>query len=299
MNLVYRQFCRFWFASITLSALGSGCATVVNGPTQTVEVLSDPPGATATLERSRMSVTTPGSFELVRKRGRYEITFSKPGYRSVTVAVVRKQSYATAGNLVLGGSIGANVDENSGSNYRLEPDPVKVALVPVDTWDGLPGHALVEPVSAAPLRTPPSLSGTHWESCDRTTAHREAQAERVTRWIDDALSVDGSFAEVRTRVDDGDEDGAAVVWATRLLELCSRQGPSGRHETIAIFEFDVSCDGTRIRSGVKTISIERLADSYGSLSEDIDLTSQRAVVTTAVREFLPEVKSQMRAGLLP
>ena len=38
-----------------------------------------------------------------------------------------------AGNVILGGLIGAAVDVGSGAMNDLRPNPVKVALVPVDT----------------------------------------------------------------------------------------------------------------------------------------------------------------------
>jgi hypothetical protein len=150
-------------ASILTLAAG-GCATVFNGTRQKIEVVSEPPGATASALGQQ--VTTPGILVLPRKAQALEIKVEKEGYEARTIALRRVTSglvyldfIAIPAGIVGGAAAGAGlsndhgwfagwteaaygaaaggvglsgaafaIDYTNGSAYRLEPGKVVVRL---------------------------------------------------------------------------------------------------------------------------------------------------------------------------
>jgi hypothetical protein len=112
-------------AGILASLLG-GCATVVNGTTQTIPVSSSPSGASIFAD-GRFMGTTPCQVELSRRTS-HVLSFEKEGYEPTSVAISREISAMTAGNVLIGGLIGLGVDAVSGANYRLVPESISVSL---------------------------------------------------------------------------------------------------------------------------------------------------------------------------
>ena len=138
--------------------LSAGCATIFHGRTQRIEIVTDPPGATAVAAGAR--VTTPGFLLLRRDASILEIRVEKEGYVSKTVRLARRVSglvWANLGWAGLGVTIGATqpplfkrgsdspgdawavggvgaaafgfgVDYVTGAAYRLEPVTVVVKL---------------------------------------------------------------------------------------------------------------------------------------------------------------------------
>lgn len=77
---------------------------------------------------------TPTSFKLVR-RGHYELKIEKEGYETASITVNCQVSDAgsvgIAGNVCLGGCIGAGVDAASGGMDEFVPNPVEIVLAPL------------------------------------------------------------------------------------------------------------------------------------------------------------------------
>ena len=77
---------------------------------------------------------TPSSFRLKRE-GSYNVAVSKSGYQTVQSVVSHSVAgggaAGMAGNVLLGGVIGAVVDSNTGAMMNLTPNPLKVALSPI------------------------------------------------------------------------------------------------------------------------------------------------------------------------
>lgn len=109
----------------------SGCATITRGSSDTLVVESDPPGADVKLTNG-LTGKTPTSFKLDRDAN-LVVTITKEGYEKVDVNVTPQVAGAgsagMAGNILLGGLIGAAVDAGTGAMYDLKPNPVKVTLV--------------------------------------------------------------------------------------------------------------------------------------------------------------------------
>ena len=107
----------------------SGCASIVHGTRQTVNIETDPPGATVINRRLPSQAVTPANLNLKRKY-EYEFQIEKPGYKTESVLVEKNISGWFWGNILLGGIIGIIVDLNNGAGYKLEPEDVFVKLQP-------------------------------------------------------------------------------------------------------------------------------------------------------------------------
>jgi hypothetical protein len=118
---------------VTFVACLHGCATMVHGRTQIVEVDSAPKGATATIQPGGDVIVTPSQVSLSRKSS-YVVHFKKAGYEPASVTLVSKASTSLWRNAVwihpVGWIIGAIVDVSTGGGYDLQPEKVEVRLVP-------------------------------------------------------------------------------------------------------------------------------------------------------------------------
>lgn len=109
---------------ILSATLLSGCATVVTGTTQTVDVRSYPPGAQCTLARAGMVIATvdetPQSIEISRSLRDVELRCSKPGYDDGHGTLRSDMHEAALGNVFVGGAVGGAVDAATGAigQYR-------------------------------------------------------------------------------------------------------------------------------------------------------------------------------------
>ena len=120
---------------ITAAALlSTACATITRGSTEAWTVETDPSGATVRTSAGYACEATPCTWKLPRKTA-FEVTISKPGYKTVQTQVVTTISTAggagMAGNVILGGLIGATVDLTTGAMKDLKPNPLTVKLEPV------------------------------------------------------------------------------------------------------------------------------------------------------------------------
>jgi hypothetical protein len=143
---------------LAVALLPAGCATIFHGRTQRIEIVTDPPGATAVAGGQRVS--TPGFLLLRRDQTDFEIRIEKDGYAPKTVRLTRRVSGLVWANLgwaglglavgatqqplfsrtsdspgnawVVGGAgaaaFGFGVDFVTGGAYRLEPATVVVKL---------------------------------------------------------------------------------------------------------------------------------------------------------------------------
>ncbi len=95
---------------------------------------SEPSGAVVTTSMG-LSGKTPCTFKVSRKGG-FVVTIEKEGYETVRVQVDSQIAGAgaagMAGNVILGGLIGAAVDAGTGATLQLKPNPIQVKLVPID-----------------------------------------------------------------------------------------------------------------------------------------------------------------------
>jgi hypothetical protein len=108
-----------------------GCATVIKGSSQSIQVSSDPPAADILLDEKLVG-QTPKTLAL-KRNSNYLITVQKNGFEQQSVPVVKDVGGAVWGNMLLGGMVGWGVDAASGAQYNLLPASVTVKLVPINT----------------------------------------------------------------------------------------------------------------------------------------------------------------------
>jgi hypothetical protein len=108
-----------WIASATSALLLTGCATMIRGTHEPLQLSSSPEGAVAQISNGQ-SCTTPCAMDEERDSS-FSITFSKDGCDSQTVSVF--PTLAGAGVL-----LGGIIDYGTGAVYSLRPNPVVTTL---------------------------------------------------------------------------------------------------------------------------------------------------------------------------
>lgn len=153
---------RYLFVILALVQL-AGCATIIRGTEQSLQIMSEPPGAKAMLATGQ-SCITPCSLNLSRSTSTV-ISFEKEGCEREMASVF--PTIAGAG-IVLGGVI----DYGTGAVYNLQPNPVIANL--------RCGISIAQPVVAptAPTIIPassPAINGNSPVSADAQL--RKAETE--------------------------------------------------------------------------------------------------------------------------
>lgn len=132
-------------ASVACIALLQGCATIVSGTKDTIEVTSEPPGAAVRLEKNDNEYTTPASFELTR-RSSHTMLVSRDGYHTERVTIGRTLNPWIFGNVIFGGVIGVVIDLVSGATFSPSPGKAHIELAPLgpgetaEIRDWIPPH---------------------------------------------------------------------------------------------------------------------------------------------------------------
>ena len=116
------------------------CATVTKGTEDTVTFESTPSGAAVSFNEvtgriNQSGCTTPCTIELNRKYT-YSVEFEKEGYETWVQLLEPKLSgdgtAGMAGNILLGGVIGAAVDASTGAMNDLRLNPMVATLVSLE-----------------------------------------------------------------------------------------------------------------------------------------------------------------------
>lgn len=119
-------------AAVVCAALSStACATITRGTSEAWTVQTEPSGAAVRTTAGFACDATPCTFKMPRK-AEFQVTITKPGYKTVNTQVIHQVSAGggagMAGNVILGGIIGAGVDIASGAMMELKPNPLVVTL---------------------------------------------------------------------------------------------------------------------------------------------------------------------------
>lgn len=154
--MISKRHARFAAQALTLVGLSvslPACATITRGTTQEFVIESSPPGARAATSNGFSCEATPCTFRMPRKDA-FTVTISHDGYAEQTHSIESKMSggggAALAGNILVGGLIGAGVDATSGALNDLTPNPLIVTL---DT-EGAAASKAAAVVAAAPQAQP-------------------------------------------------------------------------------------------------------------------------------------------------
>ncbi|MCS6294344.1 MAG: hypothetical protein H8J66_14835 [Nitrospira sp.] len=139
------------FVALSLIALlAAGCASITSGTTQEVSFQSNPDDVTVTItkqvhdraEESKVQysvvwkeeVRVLGKTPLTNRLDRAEhqtITFSKDGYKPLTMPLTTTLNGYFWGNIVTGGFIGSTTDSMTGAMYEYSPSQYFVTLIPL------------------------------------------------------------------------------------------------------------------------------------------------------------------------
>ena len=106
--------------------LTSACASITQGTTQSVSVVTEPPGATCIISREGVQVAivnpTPGTIRIDKSSRALDVRCTldnhEPGLTSVSSSV----QAMTAGNILVGGAIGLAVDAATGAMHQYPPN---------------------------------------------------------------------------------------------------------------------------------------------------------------------------------
>lgn len=105
----------------------SGCATILNGSKQDVQINSDPSGAKVYVNNTYQG-ETPLTKSMERKSENIEIKIKLDGYKTYSLNLRRNFNGTTLVNIVLGGIIGIGIDAATGAMYKLDPSTVRADL---------------------------------------------------------------------------------------------------------------------------------------------------------------------------
>ncbi|MDB6058695.1 MAG: hypothetical protein JWO95_2539 [Verrucomicrobiales bacterium] len=126
-------------AFVALSIVISGCASIISGTNQTINITSVPDAADVKIEKLTIAENytafegkTPAKATLPRK-GSYLVTVSLAGYQKAQIPLDPGMNGWVWGNLLFGGLVGVVIDSSDGAANKLNPDEIKVNLVRVKT----------------------------------------------------------------------------------------------------------------------------------------------------------------------
>jgi hypothetical protein len=127
-----------FFVVVLFVRLSIGCATIIHGSSQDINISSAPDQADVWIDGARMG-TTPTKVTLKRKND-YLVTVKKEGYKEATVKIEGATSAWIIGNVIFGGIIGCGIDFITGGAYDLKPERVDFNMTKLAELDGKTIH---------------------------------------------------------------------------------------------------------------------------------------------------------------
>lgn len=140
-----RALCALIFAAWSVTA--SSCGLLFQGTTEEINVASDPPGATVTLNDGETKVT-PFSITVPRQKD-LQFHFSKPGYQSADVADNSQVEFG----YMMGDFMLWSIDAAAGAGYAHQQATVTAHLDPLA---GAPSDVSAKTNAPLPPVAPPT-----------------------------------------------------------------------------------------------------------------------------------------------
>ena len=166
---------RILFVGALAALLGSGCATITRGTSQSWTVETEPAGADVKLS-SGETCKSPCTLKKKRKH-EFSVSIAKDGYEPVETKVLSSVSGAgavgMAGNVLVGGLIGVGIDAGTGATKDLKPNPLVVKLAPAA-------------IAGIPASTAPTVDAASVPTSDAGSASIAAANESVSAPTDPA-----------------------------------------------------------------------------------------------------------------
>jgi len=116
-----------WLGRVVVAGVVSlcgACSSIIDGTSQQISVLSNPPGANCVFHRNGEILgavnPTPGGLLVKKTKHHIEVVCSKDGYEEARYLNKSGIQEATFGNILLGGGIGWAIDSASGADNKYE-----------------------------------------------------------------------------------------------------------------------------------------------------------------------------------
>jgi hypothetical protein len=110
----------------------SGCASVIEGKSQDIEIVTTPPGAECVLTRNNVRLgavaPTPGTLHITKTKDDLTIDCNKPGYKAASTLVESGYPENNWLYILVGGPIGWGYDSATGSDNEYA-SPVTLNLL--------------------------------------------------------------------------------------------------------------------------------------------------------------------------
>lgn len=118
---------------LLLAALLPACATITTGTSQSIAVMTEPPGASCTLSRDGSVIAvvnpTPGTVTVSKSTRDIAVNCTRPGHLPGVASHTAQFQGMTVGNVLLGGLIGFGIDAASGA-LSYYPSSLTLSLPP-------------------------------------------------------------------------------------------------------------------------------------------------------------------------
>lgn len=118
---------------LLLAALLPACATITTGTSQSIAVMTEPPGASCTLSRDGGVIAvvnpTPGTVTVSKSTRDIAVNCTRPGHLPGVASHTAQFQGMTVGNVLLGGLIGFGIDAASGA-LSYYPTSLTLSLPP-------------------------------------------------------------------------------------------------------------------------------------------------------------------------
>lgn len=115
----------------------TACATMTRGTTEDFYVNTVPTGVNVETTNGFHCIT-PCSLKM-KRNAEFAVTLSKEGYQTITENISNKVSgeagATMAGNVLVGGLVGAAIDAGSGAMKDLTPNPLDITMTPTSAAD--------------------------------------------------------------------------------------------------------------------------------------------------------------------
>lgn len=100
--------------------LSTACATITQGTSQNISVVTEPPGASCELRRNGAVVglvnPTPGTLRVGKSTRALDVSCTREGHQPAQQAVQSSISPVIAGNILVGGVVGLVVDASTSAS---------------------------------------------------------------------------------------------------------------------------------------------------------------------------------------
>jgi PEGA domain len=152
-------------AAVAFGTALTGCATVFEGTSQEVSVVTNPPGASCTINRQGMAVgsiaATPATVNIRKSKYDIMITCSKPGYENANYLNHSGTTSTIAANvaadILLTGGLSSIVDSADGADNKYD-SVVNLTLLPLSS---APAQSAALASDQAPYQEPQTRYQTY------------------------------------------------------------------------------------------------------------------------------------------